>query len=328
MSLLILSEADVERALPMADCIEVMADALAALARSESHNPLRFVVRPPRASGLLGLMPAHRTGDAAGYGLKAVVVEPSNPARGLDAHQGGVLLFDDLTGRPTALVNASAITAIRTAAVSAVATRLLARDPVDTLAILGAGVQARSHLEAMLAVRRFKRVRICARRPEGAARLAAESRERYSLDIEAAATAEAAVRGADVIVTATSSKTPVLARDWIAPGTHVNAVGSSIPTSVEIDGATMAAASLYVDRRESTLNESGDYLAAAREALVGPDDLLAELGELLTGQAAGRRSEDEITLFKSLGLAVEDLAAAQHAVTRARDLGLGRDVEF
>ncbi|HJO39734.1 MAG: ornithine cyclodeaminase family protein [Vicinamibacterales bacterium] len=327
MSLLILSQADVERALPMAECIEVMADALAALARGESHNPLRFVVRPPRASGLLGLMPAHRAGEAGGYGLKAVVVEPENPARGLDAHQGGVLLFDDLTGRPTALVNASAITAIRTAAVSAVATRLLARDPVDTLAILGAGVQARSHLDAMLAVRRFRHVRVCSRRLEQAERFAAESHA-ASIAIEPVAAAEAAVRGADVVVTATSSKTPVLNRDWLAAGTHVNAVGSSIPKAREIDGATMAAASLYVDRRESTLNESGDYLAAAREDLVGPDDLLAELGEVLTGQAPGRQSEDEITLFKSLGLAVEDLAAAQHAVTRARALGLGRDVEF
>ena len=327
MSLLILSQADVERALPMAECIEVMADALAALARGESHNPLRFVVRPPRASGLLGLMPAHRAGEAGGYGLKAVVVEPENPARGLDAHQGGVLLFDDLTGRPTALVNASAITAIRTAAVSAVATRLLARDPVDTLAILGAGVQARSHLDAMLAVRRFRHVRVCSRRLEQAERFAAESHA-ASIAIEPVAAAEAAVRGADVVVTATSSKTPVLNRDWLAAGTHVNAVGSSIPKAREIDGATMAAASLYVDRRESTLNESGDYLAAAREDLVGPDGLLAELGEVLTGQAPGRQSEDEITLFKSLGLAVEDLAAAQHAVTRARALGLGRDVEF
>ena len=207
------------------------------------------------------------------------------------------------------------------------ATRLLARDPVDTLAILGAGVQARSHLDAMLAVRRFRHVRVCSRRLEQAERFAAESHA-ASIAIEPVAAAEAAVRGADVVVTATSSKTPVLNRDWLAAGTHVNAVGSSIPKAREIDGATMAAASLYVDRRESTLNESGDYLAAAREDLVGPDDLLAELGEVLTGQAPGRQSEDEITLFKSLGLAVEDLAAAQHAVTRARALGLGRDVEF
>ena len=165
MPLLVLSHTDVEAALPMAACIEAMRDALATLARGDAHNPLRFVVRPPQASGLLGLMPAHRAGPHAGYGLKAVVVEPANPARGLDAHQGGVLLFDDATGVPTALVNASAITAIRTAAVSAVATQLLARETATDLAILGAGVQARSHLTAMLNVRAFRHIRVWSRRP-------------------------------------------------------------------------------------------------------------------------------------------------------------------
>ena len=329
MPLLVLSHADVEAALPMAACIEAMADALAALARDDSHNPLRFVVRPPQASGLLGLMPAHRGGDDAVYGLKAVVVEPGNPGRGLDAHQGGVLLFDGATGVPTAIVNASAVTAIRTAAVSGVATRLLARAEATDLGVLGAGVQARAHLDAMLTVRPFARVHVWSRRPEQVAQLVAHATERFpALDVQPARSAEDAVRRAHVVVTATSAREPILSRDWIAPGTHLNAVGSSIPTTREIDSATMAAASLFVDRRESTLNESGDYLMAARDGAVGPADLRAELGEILTDQAAGRERDDEITLFKSLGLAVEDLAAAQLAVSRAQAEGLGQRVSF
>ncbi len=328
MPLLVLSHTDVEAALPMAACIEAMRDALATLARGDAHNPLRFIVRPPQASGLLGLMPAHRAGPQAGYGLKVVVIEPANPARGLDAHQGGVMLFDDATGVPTALVNASAITAIRTAAVSAVATQLLARETATDLAILGASVQARSHLTAMQSVRAFRRIRVWSRRPAQVATFVEEMQPHVQTDLVACPSAETAVRGADVVVTTTSAREPIVSRSWFAPGAHINAVGSSIPTTREIDSETMGAASLFVDRRESTLNESGDYLMAARDGAVGPDDLQAEIGELLIGQAPGRQTDDELTLFKSLGLAVEDLAAASLAVDRARAEGLGQTIPF
>ncbi len=308
MSVRILDEHDVRRLLPMTDCIDVMAEALASLARDELHNPLRFVIRPPGEQTLMGLMPAHRSSPAPLYSLKTVVIAPANAARGLDLHQGFVALFDGETGETRALMNAGGITAVRTAAVSGVATRLLAREDVRTLAILGAGIQAKAHLEAMRAVRDFDRVLVWSRTPGRALELDG---------VEESPTAEAAVRDADVVVTATSAHEPILARAWLKEGAHVNAAGSSIPTTRELDTATMMAASLFVDRRESTLNEAGDYLFPLREGAIGPEHIRGELGEILIGTVPGRRSEDELTVFKSLGLAVEDLAAAEHVLRRA-----------
>jgi ornithine cyclodeaminase/alanine dehydrogenase-like protein (mu-crystallin family) len=324
--ILVLSEADVERLLPMEECIEVMAEALASLARGELYQPLRSVVRPPEGAGLIGLMPAHRAAPPAAFGLKAINIIPDNPTRGLDAHQGAVLLSNGETGELIAVLNASPITAIRTAAVSAVATRALAREDARELAILGAGVQGRSHLPAMAAVRSFERARIWSRTRENAERLAADADAPFP--VEVAESAEVAVRDADVIVTATSSPSPVLQRAWLAEGAHVNAVGSSIPTTRELDSETVAAASLFVDRRESTENESGDYLIALREGAIGPGHIRAELGDVLVGAAPGRTSKSEVTLFKSLGIAVEDLAAAQYVVARARESGAGTEVAF
>ncbi|MGH3092044.1 MAG: ornithine cyclodeaminase family protein [Gaiellaceae bacterium] len=320
MGVLVLSEADVRRLLPMGECIEVMAEALTALERGNMSMPLRSVFRPPDAGSLMGLMPAHRV-DAA-YGLKAICIFPGNPARGLDAHQGAVLLFDGETGELRAAMNASAITEVRTAAVSGVATLLLARDDARELAILGAGVQARAHVAAMGAVREFERVRVWSRTPEHAQALAED------VGAEAVASAEEALAGADVVCATTTAAEPIVRLEWLAPGAHVNAVGSSIPTTRELDTATMAAASLFVDRRESTLNESGDYLLAAAEGALGPEQIRAELGELLTGKAKGRTSDDELTVFKSLGLAAEDLAAAEHLYDRARENGAGTEVEL
>jgi len=301
----VLDEHDVRRLLPMADCIEAMDGALRSLARGEVYNPLRPVFRPPDEPSLMGLMPAHRGGDAAWWSLKALTIVPGNSSRGLDSHQGFVALFDGKTGEPRALMNAGGITAIRTAAVSGVATRLLARENVKTLAILGSGTQALSHLDAMHAVRSFDRVVLWSasgRSLEGA---------------ESVATAEEAVREADVICTTTASAEPIVRREWLKPGVHINGVGSSIPTARELDSQTMVDASLFVDRRESTLNEAGDFLIPQREGLFGPEHIRAELGEILVGTAAGRSSDDEITLFKSLGIGVEDLAAGELVLQRA-----------
>ena len=303
MSLLVLSEHDVERLLTMENCIEAMADVLASLARGELFQPLRFVVRPPDAGGLMGFMPAHRAGAGGAYSLKEIVVVPGNPARGLDAHQGGVLVHDGETGELRALLNASPITAIRTAAVSAVATRALARPGSRTVAILGTGVQGKAHAEAMRAVLDEPEIRLVGR----------DVRE-----------AEAAVRGADVVCTCTTSREPVLELGWLRPGTHVNAVGASVPTSRELDEETMRAATVVVDRRESALNEAGELLLAG----LGEERIAAELGEVLVGAHPGRTSEDELTVFKSLGLGVEDLAAAELVVRRAREQGAGVEVEF
>jgi ornithine cyclodeaminase/alanine dehydrogenase-like protein (mu-crystallin family) len=324
--MLVLSHADVERLLPMEECIEVMGDALAGLARGELYQPLRSVVRPPEATALYGLMPGYRGGEHSAFALKAVVIAPGNPARGLDAHQGAVLLSNGETGELEAVLDASAFTAIRTAAVSAVATRALAREDARTLAIIGAGVQARAHLEAMGHVRPFERAFVWSRTPEHARDLAEGAVA--SFPVEPVDSADAAVREADVIVTVTSSPEPVLRREWIGEGTHINAVGASIPTSRELDTATVAAATLFVDRRESTENESGDYLVPLREQAIGPEHIRAELGEVLIGAHAGRTSADEITIFKSLGLAIEDLAAAEFVVRRARETGVGTEVPF
>jgi ornithine cyclodeaminase/alanine dehydrogenase-like protein (mu-crystallin family) len=301
----VLDEHDVRRLLPMADCIEAMDGALRSLARGEVYNPLRPVFRPPDEPSLMGLMPAHRGGDAAWWSLKALTIVPGNSSRGLDSHQGFVALFDGETGEPRALMNAGGITAIRTAAVSGVATRLLARENVNTLAILGSGTQALSHIDAMHAVRSFDRVVLWSasgRSLEGA---------------ESVATAEEAVREADVICTTTASAEPIVRREWLKPGVHINGVGSSIPTARELDSQTMVDASLFVDRRESTLNEAGDFLIPQREGRFGPEHIRAELGEILLGTAAGRSSDDEITLFKSLGIGVEDLAAGELVLQRA-----------
>ncbi len=321
MKILILDSAQIRELLPMADCIELMSDALSALARDEVHQPLRTIIRPPNARGLLGLMSAYRGGEQGAFGLKAICVFPENPSQGKDAHQGAVMLFSGETGELLALMNASAITAIRTAAVSAVATRLLAREDAHDLAIIGAGVQARTHLAALACVRSLKRVRVAARNAEHAQRLVEEMQPNIAFPIEAVQTNEEAVRGADLVVAATSSLEPVIKKEWISPGAHINAIGTHSPSSREIDSATMAAARIFVDRRESALNESGDYLLAAKEGVIGPENIVGEIGELLVGTKSGRTSATEITLFKSLGLAIEDVACADYLYRKAQNAG-------
>ena len=328
MSVRVLSGEDVRASLTMTACIEAMDAVLREHAAGDLFLPLRSVIRPPKSPGLMGLMTAHRAGEEPMFALKAVAIFPENPKRGLDAHQGLVTLFDGETGQVRGLVDASAITAIRTAAVSAVATRALAREGAVTLAVLGAGTQARAHIEAMACVLPLERVRIYARRPEPAAALAAEAAERYAWDASATASVEDALREADVVVTTTTAREPIVERAWLAPGTHVNAVGSSIPTTRELDGATMAAARIIVDARESALNESGDVLLAMREGLLAEDVTLSELGEVLIGSAPGRTDGSELTVFVSLGLAVEDLAAAELALRMAEAAGLGTEVEL
>lgn len=328
MKILVLDSAQIKELLPLNDCIELMADALAALARDEVFQPLRTIVRPPGARGLLGLMPAYRSGNDGAFGMKAICVFPDNPSQGKDAHQGAVILFNRETGEMLALMNASEITAIRTAAVSAVATRLLAREEAARLAIIGAGVQARTHLAALACVRPLKHVRVVARRFEHAEQLSRELQPKFRFPIEAVHTNEEAVRDADVIVTATSSLEPVIKRAWLSAGAHINAIGTHSPGSREIDSDTMAAARIFVDRRESALNESGDYLLAAKEGVVTADSILGEIGELLLGTKAGRTSTTEITLFKSLGLAIEDVACAEYLYRKAQSQSAGTWVNF
>jgi len=318
---MVLSEHDVRELLDMESCIEAMAEVLTALARDELFQPLRSVARPPGAGGFIGLMPAYRGGSSSAYSLKEIVVVPDNPTRGLDAHQGSVILHDGETGQLVALMNASPVTEIRTAAVSAVATRALARPDAQRVAILGAGVQARAHVHAMRAVLDDPEVRIWARRLEAAETLAGE------VGATVSPSADAALFGAEVVCTATAAADPVIERRWLARGAHVNAVGAFGPGR-ELDTETVATSSFFTDRRESALNEGGDYGAAAAEGAIGPDHIKAELGEVLTGEHPGREHEDELTVFKSYGIGVEDLATAELVVQRARERGVGVEVEF
>ena len=278
-------------------------------------------MRPP-GPALMGLMPAHRGGDAPLFSLKEIVIVPANPARGLDPHQGAVLLHDGATGELRAVVNASAITEIRTAAVSAVATKLLARKGSRVVAVLGSGIQARSHVDAMQTILADPIIRVWSRTPAHAEALALET---HSL---VAQTIEEALDGADIVCTTTASPGPIVELELLSPGAHVNAVGSSVASARELSTATVAAGSLFVDRRESAEHESGDYLLAVREAGIGPEHIRAELGEVLIGAHPGRTFDDELTIFKSLGLAAEDLAAADLCVQRARERGLGTEVAF
>ncbi|HEX3145716.1 MAG TPA: ornithine cyclodeaminase family protein [Pyrinomonadaceae bacterium] len=328
MSVLILDEEDVQRLLPMNECIDVMERAFVALARGEVEQPLRTIFRPPHVKGVMALMPTFRGGEAPLFGLKAICVFPGNAAIGKDAHQGSVILFDGVTGELRAIANASAITAIRTAAVSGLATKILAKPDASSLAIIGAGVQARVHLDAIACVRQLHRVRVAAGTKHSAARFAHSMKSHVECEIEPVDGPEDAVREADIIVTATTSREPVVRRDWIEPGAHINAIGTFSPKAREIDTATMTSSSIFVDRRESAFNEAGDYLIAAAEGAIGPENILAELGEVLIGKHPGRRSADEITIFKSLGLAMEDLAAADYCYRKATEQRRGTMVSI
>jgi len=327
MKLLILNHSEVEQLLTMRECIDAMEDAFTALARGEVDQPLRTIFRPPNVKGVMAMMPTFRGGARQLFGLKAICVFPGNAAIGKDAHQGGVMLFDGVTGELLAMVNASAVTAIRTAAVSALATKLLANQNAGDLALIGAGVQARKHLEAIACVRKLRRVRVTALRFERAKLFAEEMQPAIPIPTKPVPTAGEAVREADLIVTATTTREPVVLREWISAGAHLNAIGTFSPKAREIDSATMTAANVFTDRRESAFNEAGDYLLAAQEGMIGPEDV-AELGEVLTGRNPGRTSSAEITLFKSLGLAIEDLAATFHLYQKAQEQNAGSWVEF
>jgi ornithine cyclodeaminase len=336
MTLLVLSARELPGLLPYTEAMEVMRQALAAHARGEAYQPLRTVARPPGAEGLIVLMPSYLPPPAGqpdpeaepGYGVKALCVSPGNPALGKDSHQGGVLISSARTGEPLALVNASALTEIRTAAVSALATSLLARPDAAEVAVIGTGVQARAHIQALAACRDLTGIRVAGREPGRARLFAAEVARSVALPVAAHDSVPDALAGAGIVVTATTSAVPVLQRDWLAPGTHINAVGACLPGVREIDTGTMAGSALFVDSRESAAHESGDFLLAMAEGAIGAGDIRAELGEVIAGLAPGREDDQEITVFESLGLAVEDLAAAAHAYRKARAAGLGTPVDF
>ena len=325
--MLIISHSQVRELLPMRDCMEAVAEALSDLARGEGIQPLRAGVRLPGGQGVLAWMPASLASGNP-FGVKILSVFDNASEMGLDSHQGGVMIFDPANGRPLALAEAGAITAIRTAAVTALATDRLALANATTLAILGAGTQARSHIEAMLEVRPITRIRLWSRTLAKAERFAKEESARHGVAIDAVSGVAAAVEGADIVVTATSARKPILPGDLLREGMHVNAVGASVPSWRELDSEVVRRSTLFTDRRESLENEAGEYRLALDEGVIDEDHLQAEIGDILIGRHPGRTSDDEITLFRSLGLAVEDLAATSLVYERAVDRRIGTLVDL
>jgi alanine dehydrogenase len=291
-----LSEEQVRAVLRMEELIPAMAGALRDLSAGKVQQPMRTVLPVANHKGFFAVMPAY----GGALGAKLVTFYPHNTE--IQTHHAMILLFRPETGEPMVTMDGRLITEMRTAAVSAVATDALARTESSVLAILGSGVQARSHLEAMRIVRTFREVRVWS--PRNAYTFAKE------FDVRAAASAKEAVRGADVIVVATAATTPVLMGEWLSPGAHINAVGATRPDWRELDDVVLRQARVYVEAREAAMKESGDIIAAG--------NIFAEIGEVVAGTKSGRESEEEITLFKSVGVAVEDIVAADLVWRRTR----------
>lgn len=325
--MLVIDGKQVHQLYPMRDAIAVMTEAMQRYSAGKVSLPLRTILRPAGETGLMGTMPGYVSGEPgdylAGFGLKAMMLKPENPARGLDLHIGVVMVFDQETARPLAMMDASAVTAIRTAAVTAVATGQLARPDAGDLAILGSGVQARSHLESISIVRPPHRVRVWSPNAEHVLAYQSWAEQELGIAVEAAQSPAAALAGADIICTTTSSKDPLVSAADVSPGAHVNAVGASFIDHREIAPEAIAAASVFVDSRESAVNESGDLLGAVKAGLIGLDHIKAEIGEVLLGRHEGRCDHSEITLYKSLGLGMQDIMSGFAIAKAAAEQGIG-----
>jgi alanine dehydrogenase len=325
---LILSAADVRQVLDMSSAIEAVRDAHVAHAMGRVVMPIRLSMAWDDRPSEMEAMPAF-LGSAPAFGVKLITYVGTNTARGLPAISAVIVLFDPDDGHPVAVMDGAVVTATRTAAASALATRLLAREDARTLAIAGAGVQGRTHLRAMLLVRPLDTVRVVDADPGRAQAFVREAKaEQPSLRIAVAASVRQAVDGADVVVTATTSPTPILEWEWIAPGTHVNAIGSHAPGVRELATGVVTNARIVVDSRESALKEAGDFLIPIRDGALTAEQIDTELGAVAAGLAAGRRSPDEVTLYKSCGIALQDVATAKLVLDRARAAGIGQEVSF
>ena len=306
MSVLILNENQVKEILTTKACIGLMSDAFKALERGESRQPLRSLMWLPSKKGLLGMMPGY-TGENGIFGIKSVSVFPENYKKAISSHQGVILLYEGESGRLTAI---------------------LARKDAQTLAILGAGVQGRQHLTSISLVRNINKVFVWDMVDESTTAYVESETGHYDAKIIGANTAEEAVADADIICTVTPAQEPILMLNWVKSGVHINAVGACAPHQQELESALVAQSRLYTDCRESLFNEPGDFLIPKQEGLITEDHVIGELGELLTGKAQGRESEDTITLFKSLGLAIEDLAAGYFVYEKALESNIGTRVDL
>lgn len=320
--MLFLNREAVRESLPMPQAVAAMKRAFAQLARGEAAVPPRTVLTIPPDEGDFLVMPALTDGGGT-VGAKLLTLLPGNPRQGRPLIHALMALFDGETGEPAAILDGGALTAIRTGAVSGAATDFLAREDSEVVAVLGAGRQGRTQLEAVCSVRTIKRVHVFDTVPKAAEHFAAEMRDRLDLDIERAATAEEAVVQADIVCAATTSGAPVFGDGDVQPGTHINAIGCYHPNRHEIPPETVARATVVVDQLAAAAEEAGDIVIAIERGLMSWADVYAELGELAAEQKPGRRCDEEITLFKSVGLALQDVAAAAAALENARRLGLG-----
>jgi ornithine cyclodeaminase len=328
MALTVIDAATVRRLLPVGECIDVMREAMIALSCGEVQVPPRTIAPLADGSGYLLAMPGSAAKDLGIDGAKLLTLLPGNVAQGRPAIQGVVLLFDHAGGAPVALIEGSEITAIRTAAVSGLATRLLAREDARTHGVLGTGVQARMHIDAITAARPgIREVLVWGRNPESARTLAATQRERCGLAVRAVPHAAEAC-ACDVVSATTASPRPVLQGAWLAQGAHVNLVGGHQRDEREADSAALTRAAVYVDLLPSALAEAGDILIPMHEGCFGPEHIVGEIGQLAAGTVAGRRSAAQVTLFKSLGVVAEDLYAAAAVWRRAVQQGIGTTVPF
>ncbi len=327
MRILIVNQKEVAELISVTELMPVMEDALKTLARGEAILPQRPSIWLPDQSGQLVMMPTYLPNIKA-FGLKVITYFPGNMNSPYDTHQGGVMLFDTTNGNLLAMIDATEITANRTAAATGVASKALARDDSSKLALIGSGTQARTHLEAMLHAHDIKEVKVWALPLEHAQGFARRESERHNVEIEVPETAEEAVTGADIICTCTSAKQPVLFGKWLKPGMHINAVGSTVPHTRELDTEALVKCKMFVDRKEAALNEAGDFLFPQKEGAVTEDHIKGEIGDVLLGKNPGRESTEEITLFESLGLAIEDVAAAFHISNKAKEKDMGTWIEF
>ena len=321
----LLTEQHVHSLLPMADLIPAMESALAKFSAGEVLQPVRTVLTVGPTKAYYGLMPAYIPTPAS-MGAKIVTVFGDNHAKGLPSHLATILLFDPDTGSLVAMMDGRYITEARTAAVSAVSARFLAKAGASTLALIGSGVQARSHLEALQHVRQLKEVRVWSPRPQSREQFIADMSPHMGMPIHDAPTAEAAVQGADLVVIATASKTPVVNNAWVADGAHVMCVGACRPDQREMDPALVKRGCLFVDSRAGALVEAGDVVMNITEGLFDSTHLRGEIGQLVLGRVAGRTADRDITIFKSLGMAVEDVVAADLVFRRASETGAGTEL--
>ncbi|MCX5654803.1 MAG: hypothetical protein NTY65_09175 [Planctomycetota bacterium] len=322
-----LSAADVVRALPMKDAVEAMREAFRQLSTGQAVMPPRTQIETSDPPGDALFMPSYIP-DARRLGVKIVTLFGGNAALGLPRLQALMAVLDAATGSFLAVMDGTSLTAIRTGAASGVATDLLARPDAAVAAVFGAGPQARTQLAGICAVRTIRRARIFDVSAERARAIAREMAEEFGFHVEAAASPSEAMAGADVVCTATTASEPVFADGDVAPGTHINAIGSYKPWVSEIPAETVRRARVVVDHLPAALAEAGDLIIPMKQGLIGKCHVYAELGEILAGVKKGRESPNEITLFKSVGVAVQDLAAADMALAGAQRLGLGIELRL